>query len=700
MSKFVNREQCTVMIRRFSLITLWLISLSTTPLLAVKLEGNILFDEATSIAKIILQINSITQNLSANQFSIDLAEANLYQLKIEAEGYYPSVHTFSHYELNELSSNASKQLITVPDITLIKRKDKRVMFAFGGDVMMGRRYAKPYFNEPILIHAESKLADTKSLVEFVKPYMEIADFSAINLETQIADKEPEQRAPKGVTFYSPSETLTALEWAGIDYVTLGNNHIYDYVEQGLLSTLAHLDNSGLGYSGAGINQHQALKAYHTTISNQDYAMLGFVGWEGGVTPNQVAEQDKGGSAFGSMENIINTVAIESKKGNTTIVQYHGSLEYSKEPTGVTESRLKTAIDHGADLVIAHHPHVTQGFELYKGKLIAWSMGNFIFDQYFHTPPLSYVLHVWMDGDDFYRAEIVPIYIKGYAPVPATGIQRNSLSKRTKALSLRRGLKMTESAGHFIITNDQSPTKQQTEVSINIKTGSRVSDFYRFPVTGTLSDVSTEQNKTRYRLGENQLNGGDFESFNLFSSAERSWLLEQASLSNSVSASGSNSIQLSFEKSTKAIVGMKYFRRVYESGSPMTYKAKILNKAEPVKLRLLYQRRKKNDKLFDAMNNNEKHLLEELIVQPGDNWQDIEIDFNSRRVGIKSYRIMLEVTSLVAKQSVFLDDIALIDWQAHYNEPGKLPLDKSLLGFATHIGIEPEQSAVTFKLTFE
>ena len=109
-----------------------------------------------------------------------------------------------------------------------------------------------------------------------------------------------------------------------------------------------------------------------------------------------------------------------------------------------------------------------------------------------------------------------------------------------------------------------------------------------------------------------------------------------------------------------------------------------------------------------MNNNEKHLLEELIIRPGGNWQDIEIDFNSRRVGVKSYRIMLEVTPLVTKkmveknieQSVFLDDIALIEWQAHYNETGKLPLDKTLLGFATHIGIEQEQSTVNFKMTFE
>ncbi|MFT5521447.1 MAG: poly-gamma-glutamate capsule biosynthesis protein CapA/YwtB (metallophosphatase superfamily), partial [Enterobacterales bacterium] len=505
MPKFVVREQYNMVIRWFSLIILWLILLSTSALLAVEVEGNILFDEATPAAEVTIHINSTTQSLTANDFSLELPESDVYQLKIEADGYYPSVHTFSHYELIELSSNVSKQKIILPDITLIKRKDKRVMFAFGGDVMMGRRYAKPYFNEPILIHADSKLADTKSLVEFVKPYMEIADFSAINLETQIADKEPQERAPKSVTFYSPSETLAALEWAGIDYVTLGNNHIYDYVEEGLLSTLEHLEKSGLGYSGAGINQQQALKAYHSTISNQDYAMLGFVGWEGGVTPNQVAELNKGGSAFGSMENIINTVTTESNKGNTTIVQYHGSLEYSKEPTGVTESRLKTAIDHGADLVIAHHPHVTQGFELYKGKLIAWSMGNFIFDQYFHTPPLSYVLHVWMDGDDFYRAEIVPIYLKGYTPVPATGIQRNSLTKRTKALSLRRGLKMTESAGHLIIKNaqndlqtqsftkllstKQASIKEQTNVSVNIKAGSRVSDFYRFPVSGTLISVS-------------------------------------------------------------------------------------------------------------------------------------------------------------------------------------------------------------------
>ena len=651
-------------------------------------SGSFSFDESTKNISAIININDSVLTLSKSHFTMTTPDSDLYRIKIDVEGYYSSFQTFSHQELLSKTEANSATHLQLPDIELVKRKDTRVMLAFGGDVMMGRRYSKPYFNDPVLIRDGHEKTDTRALVQYVKPYMALADFAAVNLETQISDSKPENRAPKGVTFFSPPETLNALKWSGVDYVTLGNNHIYDYLEEGLTSTLSYLDDSGIAYSGAGLNQQQALEAYRTEINQQNYAMLGFVGWAGGFNPNQVAEKSKGGSALGTQENIVNTVERESQSGRTTVVQYHGSLEYSDEPTGMTESRLKSAIDQGADLVIAHHPHVTQGFEIYKNKLIAYSMGNFIFDQYFHASPHSYVLYVWMDGEKFYRAEVVPIYLKGYAPVPATGIQRSTVTKRTHYLSQLRGVNFSASGGHMVLRQAKSNSvTKKTELVYN--NSEKIQNVYRFPVLKRIQKVESKVKDNRYRLGQNQLNGGDFESYKLFSSDERSWLLDNAQLSSQVAASGTNSIAMMPEQESSALVGMKTFRRVFDAGNPMSFTAKVLNTKKPIKARLLFQKRRSRDKFLTALENNEKKVIKEVIISPDEHWQKIEIDFNTPRVGYRSYRVLLELSVLDDKnpQPVYVDDIELVKWQAHYNEFGKLPLDKSLLHLATHLGLE-------------
>ena len=667
---------------------------------AVTINGVIKLEEHEGSDTCLIDVNQVKLRCdSTGHFSIKVKRNSVYALTITAKDFYTSYQTFSDYELNELSNKPTKNIYSIPPITLVKKIKGRTMFTFAGDVMMGRRYLKPYFNDPILIGKENKLKDTKAIVQYMKPYLELADFSALNLETQISRAKPVKRAPKGVTFYAPPETLDALKWAGIDYVTLGNNHIYDYLDEGLLSTLELLKKSGLGFSGAGINQKQALKPYIKNLAGHEYAMLGYVGWTGSAKPNQVAEKQKGGAAFGTEENIAQAVADQQQQGRATIVQYHGSLEYSDEPSGMTESRLKMAIDKGADLAIAHHPHVTQGFEIYKGKLIAYSMGNFIFDQNFHATPLSYVLHVWMDGEKFHGAEIVPIYIKGYVPVPATGIQRSTIIKRAQNLTARRKLSFTKSGGHLVLKEKQA-SQESTISKVSIHKNSRIADLYSFPEK-QIFKVQTNHAKTRYRLGINQLNGGDFESYNLFSSQERSWELHNAKISSNNAYSGINSLAIDIKHTEIALVAMKTFRRVFNAGSTMSYAAQILNKEVPVKVRLLLQKRKTRAKFFNAFKS-KKYVLAEKTIMPNRHWQSIEFDFNLPRVGYRSYRVLLELSSSTdtnakEKETIYLDDVALIDWQAHYNNWNELPLDSDLLTLATHIGLENE-SKQTRKIT--
>ena len=635
------------------------------------------------------------------RFNIEVKVSDLYQINFSEKNYFDSVQTFSHFELNMNEQGYGK----LADITLVEKKESRVMLAFGGDSMMGRRYYKPYFGDATLISADSKLSDSKAIVEYVKPYMSLADYAAVNLETQIATTLPKERAPKSVTFYSQPEILDALTWAGIDYVSLGNNHTYDYMDSGLKSTLAFLKNSDLGFSGAGFNEEDALKAYKKKINGTEFSMLAYVGWEGSANPSQTANHQHGGAAFGSSENIINSVQQEVSQNRTTIVQYHGSQEYANNPTGVTEQRLKSAIDNGAAVAIAHHPHVTQGLEIYDGKLIAYSLGNFIFDQNFSATQHSFILYVWLDEGKFHRAEIVPIYVKGYKPTPATGMHRYTVMKRLTELSKMRNTYISQSGGHGVITVDSEGNSTQATVmhkakqqQITFSQDEKIASLYDTPWDKQVSQVLLPEAQLKYRFGTNLINGSDFESFNAFSGPERGWLYERKATSlNRHGASGTKSLSISLQNDNKTTFGMQSFKRVYSPSSQMTVKAKFKTN-NTVRVNYYWQGRKKRQKLFDAFKNSKKHLIKSVELNGNNEWQNIEVDFNSPRIGYKSYRVIVDFELVSTnKGQIDIDDFSLIEWQSAFSSKASPQLFSIKSRQPAFIGLNKKtKQAITLK----
>lgn len=650
----------------------------------VNITGSLVDEQQRSLKNASLVINGQSFKTDTNgDYSVWVSADDIYALTFSTEDYYTGIQTFSHYELEQQDMN-------IQPVELVKKVQGRTLFAFGGDVMMGRRFAKPKFDNAVIIEADSKQQDTKSIVEHMRPYMSLADMAAVNLETQIAHTKPNERAPKSVTFYSPPETLTALEWAGIDFVTLGNNHTYDYMDSGLKSTLKYLEKSTLNYAGAGINKEQALKAHRQNINGTDYAFLGYVGWEGGFTPNQTASDDKGGAAFGSMQNIVDSVSRESAYNHATIVQYHGSLEYKTEPTLVTEQRLKTSIDSGADMAIAHHPHVTQGFEIYNDKLIAYSMGNFIFDQYFYSTPHSFVLYVWMDGEKLHRAEIVPVYLKGYKPTPATGMHRYTVLKRLDQLSQKRGIKLGISGGHAVITPNKLPVTSKSDITIKAKDDQTVYPLYHTKWQQSIAHVSSTDKELTYRLGVNLVNGSDFESFDTFNSNERGWNIDQNAFDITLdsASSGKKSVKAELKSRQIETFGMTNFRRVYNPSSPMTISTNIKVDSD-TKVNFYWQGRKTRDKFSYAIKSAKKHLIETVTLDGTEGWTNLEVAFNTQRVGYRSFRVLLEIEDLSGnKNTVYLDDVNLVEWQSAYSKLNSLPVvndgnkQASFIGFNT------------------
>ena len=645
----------------------------------LELSGRVSDESGRPLAGATVTVNDIAARSDANgRFSTRVQNADVYAVRYDADGHYPSIHAYSPLEFEWWSRPAPGDEVALPEVSLVARAPGRVMLAFGGDAMMGRSYSEPYPGEPVLLRPESRLDDARALLRHMQPYLEAADFASVNLETQVMATRPEGKAPKSYVFYSPPEAVIALREAGVDYVTLGNNHTNDYLAEGLASTLAALDDAGLPYSGAGLGETAALAAHRARIGDAPFSFLGYVGWAGNFSPNQVAMgADKSGAAFGTLENIVATVRREAGDGQLPIVQYHGSREYAEEPTLTTETRLKRAIDEGAVVAIAHHPHVVQGFEIYRDRLIAYSMGNFIFDQFHYATQYSYLVWVWLDDGRLHRAEVVPIHIQGYTPMPATDTVRQKVLRRTYALSARRGVTLGASGGHGVIRN--APADDAARVA-DLQDVSRdapaILALHTQPWNRPATAFATAgEPPARYRLGMNHLPTGHFESYPLHGSPDRSWIEDGAQTVTTLddAPSGTRAMRLDIPAGVGAgRVGMRTFEYTFEPGTPTTFFVRG-RFSGPATVTAYEQWRRRDDNRLEALANNRLRTIGRIETAAG-GWRELRFDFDSPRVSAISYRVLLVVEPVESgvDHTAWFDDLALIEWLTPPLDAGPLP----------------------------
>lgn len=652
----------------------------------IEIGGQVVDEGGQPITAAQVAINGIvTESGRDGSFMTTVGEGDIYSVKYAADGYFPVIHTYSALEL---SWHQDGNTLGIPDVSLVEKTDGRVMMAFGGDAMMGRRFSKPYEGEPVLLREGHKVEDAQALLRHVKPYLKIADFASVNLETQVMNIQPEGNAPKSFVFYTPPEAVLAFRDAGVAYVTLGNNHTNDYLAAGLVSTIAALEAANMPYSGAGLNEPDALEAHRTTVGPYEISMLGYVGWAGNFSPNQVAMgADKSGAAFGTEANITSTVQRERAAGRLPIIQYHGSREYTDEPTLVTESRLKLAIDEGAILAIGHHPHVVQGFDIYNGRLIAYSMGNFIFDQFHYATMYTYMIYVWMDGENFHRAEVVPLHIQGYTPMPATDTVRQKVLRRTQELSARRGIRPGRSGGNAVIFAHQQPEPAARALAVDDRDG--IETLHGRPWNATVNEiVSGPDSAVRLRLGENMLPTGHLEAHYLHGSPDRGWIEDgsQKVVTVADAPSGDKVMQLVIAAGGEAgRVGMRTFEYTFEPGTPSTFAAQM-RASGPATVTAYQQWRGRGDNRQEALAGNRLRPVGQARVDGG-GWQHLRFDFNSPRVSAISYRVLLEVVPQDggSEHISWFDDFALIEWLTTPLPAGDLPPQVSVEQ-ASHVDI--------------
>ena len=236
--------------------------------------------------------------------------------------------------------------------------------ALTGDIMMGTTYPRPMLPP----------SDGALLFSDARSILRSADIAAGNLEGALCDSgETRKKVSQNVyAFRMPERYASLLADAGYDFVSMANNHAHDFGDAGVISTEKALDGAGIKYAGL----HGRATAAYIERGSVTYGFCAF-----GFSPYTQSLQDTAN---------VRTV-VENLRANAdiVIVSFHGGAEgaasshlpdstetFLGENRGDLRAFAKLCVDCGADIVYGHGPHVPRCVELYRGRLIAYSLGNF------------------------------------------------------------------------------------------------------------------------------------------------------------------------------------------------------------------------------------------------------------------------------------------------------------------------------------
>lgn len=270
----------------------------------------------------------------------------------------------------------------------------------------------------------------------VKSLFDEADIVMANLECTISTRGTPW--PKDFNFRAPPAAADSLVAAGIDVVNLANNHALDYGIDAFEDTLAALDARGISHVGGGLNDEAAHAPLIIERNGLRIGILGYALWfspEPGMQMSQwTAGPDTPGLAVAKPEDVARDVTALKPNVDVVIVTFHGGREYSHKPNAKVRAFTDAALAAGASLVIGHHPHVLQGYSQDDGTLIAYSVGDFVFDYFTGDPNDTAILDVTLSKSGVDSMSWIPIIIRNGFPQVATGTDAARIMARLQPIS--------------------------------------------------------------------------------------------------------------------------------------------------------------------------------------------------------------------------------------------------------------------------
>ena len=321
------------------------------------------------------------------------------------------IRFFNYKNHNQGFNNLFKRLVLITvAVTLIifnnaetaqkpESRETQTIVAVGDIMLSGS--AKPFLAKKSYDYSFSDPVLSKLIMN--------ADLAFANMECPVTKKGEAYKYKKFV-FRADPASIKAIRKAGFDMLSLANNHIMDYGEDGLSSTINYCLKSGMLCSGAGANLIQARKAGILKKRGITYGLLSY----SMTYPEEFwATSDIAGAAYGEKSAVIEDIQKTKKEADVVIVSFHWGDELAESPKEYQVAMAHLAVDSGADIVVGHHPHVPQPIEIYKGKPVFYSLGNYAFGSYSKKTPISFVAGIVLEKDRIFNIRIYPVMGDNY-----------------------------------------------------------------------------------------------------------------------------------------------------------------------------------------------------------------------------------------------------------------------------------------------
>jgi len=270
--------------------------------------------------------------------------------------------------------------------------------------------------------------------QLVKDTLSRADVVFVNLESQLSDQNGETQHPKyNLIFTGPPSGARCIKEANVSVVSTANNHAFDYGMKALRETILNLQ--GAGVQAVGTSLDSVAGSMPAVVERAGFR-IGFLAYTQFVN---ISGSWRGRIAmFDSLQVRRDIEALRSKV-DLLVVSYHGGAEYTDRPSAKLRREFQIFAEAGADMVVGHHPHYVQGIESYRGSLIFYSLGNFVFYQpQLELTQFGLGVHLTLvrrgTKVEVDRARLLPFRAGLQPSFKLTGEEEQSFSQRLKKLS--------------------------------------------------------------------------------------------------------------------------------------------------------------------------------------------------------------------------------------------------------------------------
>lgn len=268
--------------------------------------------------------------------------------------------------------------------------------------------------------------------------LRLADYTFANLEAPFGTRG-HPIPGKQIWFRADPASLSGMVNAGIDGVTLANNHILDYDTENFLETLDLLEEYGIDYVGGGRDLKEARNPLIVSVNGMTIAFLAYsefadIFWDWNYPRSFAATPEIPGVAPIREETLGEDIERARALADLVIVAYHWGDENVNVPNAEQVRLGRKTIDLGAGIVLGFHPHALQGIEAYNGGLIAYSLGNFVMDQKKAIQRESMILELTLTPQGVMEYEVIPVMIENNQPRILDGEQADWLLAKIEQIS--------------------------------------------------------------------------------------------------------------------------------------------------------------------------------------------------------------------------------------------------------------------------